>query len=147
MLQFIAPRSDRPWKNGTQRIVSVFMACLLCSTAHAGAVNLTVDKNAPWVESAICSVAIKSELDANKPIQLTSPIDNLVSVPANCTGNVMLRAEVMGGVRSLLVNGWRIANTSHQVTSLRTLPSGQVDLLISGIFVLERPQIINAISR
>ena len=55
----------------------------------------------------------------------------------------MLRAEIVGGVRSLLVNGWRITNVSHQITSLRMHPSGQADLLISGVFVLERPQFVN----
>lgn len=147
MLKLIATSGHRPTGSVASGMAGAVMTCLLCSTVHAGVGAQAMDRNAPWVESAVCSVAIKSELDANKPIHATTPIDNLVSAPATCTGNVMLRNELVGGVRGLLVNGWRVSSATHQVTTLRAFPSGQVELLISALFVLERPQIVNVPTR
>lgn len=99
-----------------------------------------VDRNAFWVESTVCSVVVKTSIDAVKPLSGGNPIETLAGVKANCTGNMMVQAEVQGGVRLLLQQGFRVTSLSHQITPLRTDGGGNVMLLISAMFTLERPQ-------
>lgn len=100
-----------------------------------------VNPRAFWVESSICSIVIKVPIDAAKPLQVGTPFDQLVSLPAICTGNVSGQASVPGGVRSLLATGYRVVAVSHNVS---TLPGPSNDsrseVLITALFSLERPQ-------
>jgi hypothetical protein len=90
-------------------------------------------------ETAICTSVSKAALNPARPILPNNPIDRLSLMPTICSGGGMNQSEIPGGVRQLLSAGWRIAQASHQVTSLGA-SSGEtgVELLISGLFVLER---------
>jgi hypothetical protein len=113
------------------------------SVALAAAVvaPLAIDGDALWIESAVCSVVVKTPIDATWPLLAGNPIETLVGITTNCTGNMMVQNEIRGGVRLLLRQGFRIRGLSHQVTPLRTDPDGKVELLISAMFTLERPAI------
>jgi hypothetical protein len=121
-----------------------FGVLLLCTESVAlGAAVIAppeVDRNAFWIESTVCSVVVKTPIDATKPLLAGNPIATLAGITANCTGNMMVQNEVQGGVRLLLQQGYRIRALSHQVTPLHSDAESKVDLLISAIFTLERPQ-------
>lgn len=109
--------------------------------AGAAALGPEVLPRAFWVDSTICTVLVKAPIDANKPLQAGTPIDLLTSMPAICTSSVTGQVPVPGGVRSLLVAGFRVTAVSHTVSPLpNTAGDSRVDLLISAIFSLERPQ-------
>ena len=110
--------------------------------AHAVvSVPLISERNAHWVESAMCSVVLKTQIEAGQPLLPGNPIESMAVLPANCSGNVMEHATVSGGIRYLLQSGFRMTGVSHQTTALRTNPDGKVELLISAIYALERPQL------
>lgn len=97
---------------------------LACVASHACAGMAPrpteADLNTYWIESAVGTVLV------NTPI------------PANCTSNMMVPAEVPGGVRSLLQCSFRVTTVSHQVTPLRGDAEGRIESLISAMFSLER---------
>lgn len=102
----------------------------------------TVNNKAYWVETNICSVVLRAPIETNKTLQASTPIDQLSSLPAVCTSNVTGQNQVAGGVRSLIGVGHRITGVSHQVTALPGVsPDGKVELLISALFSLEKPQV------
>ena len=106
-----------------------------------------VNNKAFWVETAICSVVLRVPIDTNKALQATTPIDQLSTLPAVCTGNVIGQILVNGGVRSLINSGHRITGLSHQVTVLSALSSdNKVELLLSALFSLEKPQVAPSVS-
>lgn len=90
------------------------------------------------VETAVCSVVWKSSYEPSRAIAPANPIESLPYLPALCTSQIMSRAEIRDGVRSLLALGWRAVNTSHQTTMVGTSKDGAAELLISAIFTLER---------
>lgn len=94
-----------------------------------------------FVDSSICTVLARAPIDTTKPLQAGTPLDLLVSMPTICTSNVSGQTAVQGGVRSLLAAGFRITAVSHQVTPLSSTPGDpRVELLITAVFGLERPQ-------
>ena len=102
----------------------------------------TVNNKAYWVETNVCSVVLRAPIEANKTLQANTPIDQLSSLPAVCTSNVTGQNQVAGGVRSLIGVGHRITSVSHQVTALPNVSTdGKVELLISALFSLEKPQV------
>jgi hypothetical protein len=102
----------------------------------------TVNNKAYWVETNICSVVLRAPIEPNKTLQANTPIDQLSSLPAVCTSNLTGQNQVAGGVRSLIGVGHRITGLSHQVTALPSISTdGKVELLISALFSLEKPQV------
>ena len=98
-------------------------------------------------ETTICTSVSKAALNPARPVLPNNPIDRLSLMPTICSGGGMNQSELPGGIRQLLLAGWRITQVSHQVTSLGA-SSGEtgVELLISGLFVLER-QLFSAQTR
>lgn len=93
----------------------------------------------PQGESAICTSLAKAALNPARSVLPNNPIDRLGLMPAICSGGGMNQAEIPGGVRQLMQSGWRVIQLSHQVTPLGGVNAdGNVELLISGVFVLER---------
>lgn len=101
--------------------------------------SASIDRNAVLADSAVCTVVIKTSIEASQVLAAGNPIDGLSSMPATCNGNMMMQLVVGGGVRQMLVTGYRLIGVSHQVTALATSPSGKAELLISAVFALERP--------
>ena len=126
----------------------VLVAVLVMAPAvQAVVLGPELQPRAFWVESSVCTVLVKAPIDATRPLQAGTPIDLLTSMPAICTHSVTGQAPVPGGVRSLLMAGFRITAVSHTVSALPvaaaaagTPADGRVELLISAIFALERPQ-------
>jgi hypothetical protein len=101
------------------------------------------DTKAFWVESTVCTVVVKTPIDAVRPIQAGTPIDLLTSLPAICTSSVTGQNQVQGGIRSLLTAGFRVTGVSHQVAVLSPAGGdGKAELLISAILSLERQQLV-----
>lgn len=96
----------------------------------------------PPGETAVCAVVVKAPMHPARAILPNNPVDRLGLMPAVCSGGGMSQSEIPGGIRQLLQAGWRIAHVSHQVTNLGAgapvSADGSVELLVSGIFVLER---------
>lgn len=127
----------RPW---LVRLLLALTACVAIATsgAYAGAGAYSVSSLSK--ETAICTVVTLATVDAQRPLQSGNPVESMAYLPTVCTSQIMSRAEIRDGVRSLLALGWRMVNTSHQVTAIRpqmTAGSG-ADILISATFVLER---------
>lgn len=129
---------------------------LAMALGHAGAATFgpELQPRAYWVESSVCTVLLKAPIDAARPLQTGTPVDLLATMPAICTSSVTGQAPVPGGVRSLLIAGFRITAVSHSVTALppastpaNGLADPKVELLVSAIFTLERPQAAVAPSR
>ena len=100
-----------------------------------------INSKAYWIEINTCSVVLRTSIELNQKLQPNTPIDQLSSMPAICTSNVSGQNLVSGGVRNLIGSGHRITGISHQVTVLPTVSTdGKVELLISAIFILEKPQ-------
>jgi len=100
-----------------------------------------VDRSAFWVDSTVCSVVLKTSVDASKPLAPGTPIDQLSSLGAICISNITGQNQVAGGVRSLLAEGFRVTALSHHVAVLAPAAAdGRSELLISALFSLERPQ-------
>ena len=132
-------------------LVLMFAPCI----GHAGAtmLNATNDNrlrptaaftpelnpNAFWVDSTICTVVIKTPIEINKPIRSGTPIDQIANMPAICTSNSG-QSVSENGVRTLLNSGFRVKGVSHSVTALGALADGKVELLLSAVFALERPE-------
>ena len=110
---------------------------LSCTFAFA-AVRASNGEVIGGVETAVCTVVTKANFDASRPLQPGNPIESLAYLPAVCTSQVMSRADIRDGVRSLLSLGWRVVGASHQVTAVRTDATGMTDLLISAAFTIER---------
>ena len=94
------------------------------------------------VDSSLCTVVLKTSVEPGKPIQPGTPIDQLASLPAICTSNMTGQSTVPGGVRSQMMNGFRITGVSHSVTPLGLMSDGRQELLISMVVALERPQTV-----
>ncbi len=96
----------------------------------------------PLGEAAMCAVVVKASMHPARAVLPNNPIDRLGLMPAVCSGGGMNQSEIPGGIRQLLQAGWRVSHASHQVTNLgaggSTLADGGVELLVSGVFVLER---------
>lgn len=94
------------------------------------------------VETAMCAVVLKAPMQPARAVLPNNPIDRLGLMPAVCSGGGMNQAEIPGGIRQLLHAGWRVSHASHQVTNLGAgspaLADGSVELLVSGVFFLER---------
>lgn len=131
------------------QLAGLLIGLLLCSQSFAGVKIASVPlqpetlATAFWVDSTVCSVVSKVPMDASKPILIGTPIDQFVSAPAICTSSVSGQNQVAGGVRNLLLQGFRITGVSHSVTPLATADVGKYELLLSAIFTLERPQSTN----
>ena len=123
-------------------LVAVFLLAGGASPlAGAAALGPELLPRAFWVDSTVCTVLVKAPIDTTKPLQTGTPVDLLASLPAICTSSVTGQALVPGGVRSLLVAGFRVTAVSHTVSPLPAAAGdSRVDLLISAIFSLERPQ-------
>lgn len=134
---------------------AVLIAAMACAAWWSGAVSAaaanppvpasviapTVDARAFWVDSTVCSVVLKTSIDAIKPLAPGTPIDQLSSLGAICTSNITGQNLVAGGVRSLLAEGFRVTALSHQVVVLAPAGAdGRAEVLISALFSLERPQ-------
>lgn len=114
------------------------LAASITGAAHAGLPTYAASTMSK--ETAICTVVTLATVDAQRPLQSGNPVESMAYLPTVCTSQIMSRAEIRDGVRSLLALGWRAVNTSYQVTTLRpqtTVGSG-ADILISASFVLER---------
>jgi len=99
------------------------------------------DRSAFWVDTTICSVVLKTSIDAIKPLAPGTPIDQLSSLGAICTSNISGQNLVTGGVRSLVAEGYRVTAMSHHVAVLAPAAAdGRAEVLISALFSLERPQ-------
>ncbi len=113
---------------------------------HAGVLNIQqqppieINTNAFYVDSSVCTVVIKAPVEPGKPFQPGTPIDQLASLPAICTSSMTGQNTVQGGVRSQMINGFRVTGVSHAVTPLGILADGRQELLISMVIALERPQ-------
>jgi hypothetical protein len=125
----------------TKRVLRGLIALLLLATnlVSAAASIPTVDQNSYWVENVICTAIVKTNFEASRNLAVGNPIEELVVMPANCSGNMMVKTIVNGGVRQLLQSGFRVVSVSHQVTTLVADPTGKAELLISALFALERP--------
>src|ERR1035437_6599690 len=87
----------------------------LCATVLG---TTKLDRGAFWIESTVCSVVVKTTIDAVNPLLSGNPVETLAGIPANCTGNMMVQSEIQGGVRLLLQQGFRVTSVSHQITPL-----------------------------
>lgn len=132
-----------PWLAAGPLLAVLAMA----PAAQAAVLGPELQPRAFWVESSICTVLVKAPIDVARPLQAGTPIDLLANMAAICTSSVTGQAPVPGGVRSLLVAGFRITAVSHTVSALPVAATaagapaeGRVELLISAIFALERPQ-------
>lgn len=132
---------------GALRATGLLAALALAPVAQAAVLGPELQPRAFWVDSSVCTVLVKAPIDVARPLQAGTPIDLLATMPAICTSSVTGQAPVPGGVRSLLVAGFRITAVSHTVSALPVAASaagapaeGRVELLISAIFALERPQ-------
>jgi hypothetical protein len=97
--------------------------------------------NAFWVDSTVCSVVLKTSIDALKPIQQgATPLDTLTAQPATCSSNITGQTMQAAGIRALLAAGFRVNSVSHAVTPLHSSTDARVELLLSIVFALERPQ-------
>lgn len=126
--------------NQRQTMILLSFGLLLTTKVWAGAIA-TYEHGPAYQpgETAICTSVVKAPLNPARPVLPNNPIDRLGLMPTICTGGGMNQTEIPGGVRQLLLSGWRITQLSHQVTSLGAgNPETGVDLLISGLFVLER---------
>lgn len=102
--------------------------------------------NAFWVDSTVCSVVLKTTIDALKPIQQgATPLDTLAARPATCSSNITGQTMQAAGVRGLLAAGFRVNSVSHAVTPLYSSADARVELLLSAVFALERPQTTSAV--
>lgn len=144
-------RSSTPLQRAAGRgscmAVGLLAVLALAPSVQAAVLGPELQPRAFWVESSVCTVLVKAPIDAARPLQAGTPIDLLASMPAICTSSVTGQAPVPGGVRSLLVAGFRITAVSHTVSALPVVAAaagtpadGRVELLISAIFALERPQ-------
>lgn len=133
----------------TWRCAVALCAAACAATAGAAAalpapgqlIAPVVDRSAFWVDSTICSVVLKTSVDAAKPLAPGTPIDQLSSLGAICTSNITGQNLVAGGVRSLLAEGFRVTAMSHHVAVLApAVADGRAEVLISALFSLERPQ-------
>ena len=129
------------WQPGLVALLASAAMLLAQPAGGAAVLGPEVLPRAFWVDSTTCSVLLKSPIDASKPLQAGTPLDLLISLPAICTSSVSGQAQVAGGVRSLLVAGFRVTSVSHAVTALPVAPGEtRVELLVSALFALERPQ-------
>lgn len=97
--------------------------------------------NAFWVDTTVCSVVLKTTIDALKSIQQgATPLDTLAAQPATCSSNITGQTMQAAGVRGLLAAGFRVNSVSHAVTPLHSSADARVELLLSAVFALERPQ-------
>ncbi len=109
--------------------------------AQGSSVAPAVDLTAFWLDTTICSVVLKTSIDAAKPLAPGTPIDQLSSMGAICTSNITGQSLVTGGVRSLLAEGFRVTALSHHVAVLgHAAAEGRSEVLVSVLFSLERPQ-------
>ena len=121
-------------------ITAIAILSLACAGfASAGANIPTVDQSAYWVENVVCTAVVKTSIEASRNLIAGNPIEALVIMPANCSGNMMANSVVNGGVRQMLQSGFRLVSVSHQVTTLVADQTGKAELLISALFALDRP--------
>jgi hypothetical protein len=129
--------------NSSATLLVATLVLVATGAANAGATAVgqsgaAIDRNALLVDSVVCTVVLKASIEASQGLGAGNPIDALVTVPATCVGNTMPQTQVGGGVRQMLISGFRQIGVSHQVTTLAVTPSGKAELLISAIFALER---------
>lgn len=122
--------------------LAVFLAVCSASVglgwaAPRNALNPTeVDHDAYWIESAVCSMSIRTSAGAEPGAMLGT----LITAPAQCTGNVMAQ-HVAGGVQTMLQRGFRVRTAHHQITLLPARADGEAGMLVTGLFTLERPAV------
>lgn len=136
-------------KNKSCYILALLGTVLALGSAGSANANLrvttveqsgaSIDRNAVLADSAVCTVVLKTSIEASQALGTGNPIDSLMTMPATCTGNMLTHTQMPGGVRQMLVSGFRLIGVSHQVTTLVTTPTGKAELLISAMFALERP--------
>jgi hypothetical protein len=119
--------------------VSLSIACGACVSSDAALAATEVDRDAYWIESAVCTVAIRTAAGAGVA-EAGNALGALTTAPANCTGNQMAQV-VPGGVHTLLQRGFRITTAHHQIVTLPARADGEVAMLVTGLFALERPAI------
>jgi hypothetical protein len=127
----------------------IFTLCFVASGSASAEIvvnkkNIPLqDQSAFWVDSSVCTVVVKTSIDTTKGIQVgATPFDSLTSLPAICISNVGGQTLVPNGVRYLMSMGFRIKSVSHTSTSLSNMDN-KVELLLSALFALERPQTID----
>jgi len=98
-----------------------------------------INAQAFWVESAVCTLVLKTSIDIARPILSGTPIDQFSTLPATCALGTGAPVNWQGGVRALLGIGFRVKSVSHSVTNLGVVSDGKVELLLSAVFALERP--------
>ncbi len=115
------------------------LSCLLWATPATVRSATEVDRNAFWIESAVCTVVIKTPASIGVA-DPTAVLGALVSTAASCTGNVMAQI-VPGGVSAMLQRGFRLTTAHHQIVLLPARGEADAAWLVTGLFALERPAV------
>jgi hypothetical protein len=122
--------------------VTILLSGCTFSSLFAASFPIIPEQNtrAFFVDTTVCSVVLKTSINAVASIQQGTPIDSLIGQPAICTSSVTGQAQVATGVRQVIGNGFRITGVSHSVTVIGLPTNERSELLLSAVFTLERPQ-------
>jgi hypothetical protein len=108
-------------------------AAMCATTTVAAAITVSTSPN----ESTLtCSVGQMVTLQPATSLANPNPIDSMMVMPARCSGVYRNMSDAREGIKGLLMMGYSVQHVSHQVTPLRTKANGEVDLLLSAVFIL-----------